>query len=159
MNAQPFFFRIKDGARGQVHDARQDERNDCAVNAIARVTDSSYDAAYRFCASKGRKPNRGMYTSQALGKYCEPRLILGRWFRHLPGRRQTVKTFCREHPKGVYLIRVRKHVLALYAGDVFDTRNWMPRSIVLDAWKVTIDQPADMSKSVMKLGPTAAIKL
>src|SRR5262245_49498871 len=111
------------------------ERNDCAVVAVAIVCGVDYKVAHAALAAEGRKPRRGTYNAMTqsaikkLGKTLRPirtRDIIETY--PMPHRRncQYVTTHHPRRfpkswdPKKVYLISVRGHILAVKNGEVQD---------------------------------------
>lgn len=100
--------------------ARRNETNDCAVKAVAVVTNEDYDEAHEVCQRFGRRPRRGTnfsYTTkpavQNLGFEVE-RVhadLTGTFVRKLPERLSARKT---------YLVRTAGHILAVKGGQVVD---------------------------------------
>ena len=95
-----------------------DERGDCAVRALAAVTAEGYDKAHAALKNAGRKNRTGTYFHQtekaikAMGFDCES----------IPYRAKTVNTIQREKAlqTGSYLIRMRRHILAMVDGQIVD---------------------------------------
>ncbi len=100
--------------------ARKNETNDCAVKAVAVVTNENYDEAHDACQRFGRRPRRGTNFSfttkpavKNLGFEVErvhPELT-GTFVRKLPERLSARKS---------YLVRVAGHILAVKGGQVID---------------------------------------
>lgn len=121
----------------------QNENNDCVVRAVKHAFDVTYAEAHYFCENKlMRKRGEGAYTDiylpgvkQAFGKKVK---VMGKkndWGRVMllrPIKRHRtnridripfkVKEFIKAHPKGSYILTVRRHAFALVDGFVFG--NW-----------------------------------
>ncbi len=92
------------------------EKNDCAVRAVAIITGKSYTEIHQVFARCGRR-HRGRtwhHTTTLvlmhLGIKTVPVLFKGK----------TIRTLARELPKGYYLVRIRNHMLAIKDGRVCD---------------------------------------
>ena len=109
--------------------ARMGETNDCSVKAVAVVTGLSYAEAHALCRQFGRRNRKGMFPIQyhaaikSLGFTIE-KLIAGNAngsTSHRLMKCKTIVTLGRNLPKrGVFLVRVRGHVLAARAGKIHD---------------------------------------
>lgn len=139
------------------------ENNDCAVKALAVATGFSYDDCWAFWALHGRKPRRGTYTYRTLDRGAKDFPELGFRSVRVGGVREkrdvrwndatrryedcsakpdgwtdhgtTLRTFCREHPKGRFLVTVSQHALAVVDGVVYD---YCARDLrrIRDVWQI-----------------------
>jgi hypothetical protein len=100
--------------------ARKNETNDCAVKAVAVVTNENYDEAHDACQRFGRQPRRGTnfsFTTKPAVKNLGFEVervhaeLTGTFVRKLPERLSARKT---------YLVRVAGHILAVKGGQVVD---------------------------------------
>jgi len=93
------------------------ETNDCAVTAVAAVSNLPYEYVHRVFASCGRKRRKGTpfeVTQEVLKK-------LNIWTDRHRFEAQTITTMGRELPKkGRFLVRIRRHILAVVDGEVLD---------------------------------------
>ena len=89
---------------------------DCAVIAVAIATGLPYKEVHKEFTKAGRKPRRRTKNTitlavlESLGYKLKERTI----------KAKTVITAERELKRGVYLIRVRGHILACKAGEIHD---------------------------------------
>jgi len=97
------------------------ERQDCAVKAVAIVTGSDYKTAWDMLDLAGREARRGTYIHTTM------RALDSMGYKHvssLPrqpnGSQYTLKTICKAYPKGKYLVSVRGHIAAMIDGVVID---------------------------------------
>lgn len=102
--------------------ARFGENNDCAVKTVAIVTDLSYEQSRNLLAKYGRKSGKGTFfdtttlpaiNSQGFALTDVTALARSSWGK-------TIKTFERRVPKGTYIIRTARHILAAKDGKVHD---------------------------------------
>jgi hypothetical protein len=96
------------------------EKNDCVVKALSILTDYDYDDVRYVLGLCGRKPKRGCdfrVTSKAIGLLRHKIIDVSDYFSS-----RTVRTLEREMQgvKGRYLVRVRRHMLAVVDGKVHD---------------------------------------
>jgi hypothetical protein len=110
------------------------EKNDCAVKAIAIACGLSYEEARDLCASYGRKPRRGMKTKAILecvakAGFSYDLVPMGNFISHYPGVHKNLKCVTTHHPvrfpkvwkhNATYLAFQTKHVLAIVDGEVQD---------------------------------------
>ena len=122
------------------------EKNDCAVRALANAFNITYDTAHMFAADKlERKVRKGVKSMFAkldlLGEvtfdlfsdtlFPETRTYkldgklkpLNPSYTHKPVK-FTVKTFCAKFNEGTYILLVNKHALCIKDGIVIDNPNY-----------------------------------
>lgn len=94
---------------------------DCTVRAIARATGQSWERVYTGLCLEGF----------ALGDMPSANHVWGAYLRRHGFRRHilpddcpdfyTVADFCRDHPKGSYVLAISGHVVCAEDGDYYDT--------------------------------------
>ena len=122
------------------------EKNDCAVRALANAFNITYDTAHMFAATKlERKARKGVKSMFAkldlLGEvtfdlfsntlFPETRTYkldgtlnpINTDYTHKEVS-YTVKTFCTKYNKGTYIVLVNKHALCIKDGIVIDNPNY-----------------------------------
>ena len=129
----------------------KNEKNDCAVRALANAFNVTYDVAHTFTAEKfKRKAKKGtkkfFITLSQLGfatfdLFSDTLFPETRTFSIHPIARNkdgkvvntnythktvnhTVKTFCEQYNKGTYIVIVKKHALTIKDGIVIDNPNY-----------------------------------
>lgn len=94
---------------------------DCAVRAVAKALNTDWETAYLLIAMNGFQMGDIMSSNNVWGSV----LRQNDFYRHILDNNcpdcYTVKDFCREHPKGVYVVGTPNHVVAVIDGDYFDT--------------------------------------
>jgi hypothetical protein len=112
------------------------ESNDCVPMALALSCDKHYGVAHALCQAMGRKNGKGMFfggqrlIAAALALGCSAVNVYRRC-----GSGFTVSTVGRRYPAGSYLIRTRRHVLAMTDGVVMDwTKGRKHR--VIEIWQM-----------------------
>ena len=124
----------------------RNEKNDCAVRAIANAFNVTYDTAHMFASTKlerkARKGVKAMFTKlDLLGEatfdlfsntlFPETRTYkldgvlnpINKDYTHKDVS-YTVKTFCTKFNKGTYIVLVNKHALTIKDGIVVDNPNY-----------------------------------
>jgi hypothetical protein len=130
---------------------RVGERNDCVPIALALTCNVPYRQVLSVCREHGREDGRGMllYTRsggdilpdlvKALGcrieRPVEMRVTYNRYGYTNFRPRFTVATVGKRYPKGVYLVRIRRHILAMVDGQVLDWTSGR-RHLVTDVLEV-----------------------
>jgi hypothetical protein len=111
-----------------------DDTKDCAIRALAIVSDLDYTAARALIESECQRPRRkGTPTAAlcALLNRLAPRATVASGM-----KRWTLARFCAEHPRGVFYVLVRGHALAIIDGRAVDNgRISGARCRITGAWK------------------------
>ena len=124
----------------------KNEKNDCAVRALANAFNITYDTAHMFAATKleriARKGVKSMFAKLDLLGEVTFDLFSNTLFPEtrtykLDGTLNpintdythkevsyTVKTFCTKYNKGTYIVLVNKHALCIKDGIVIDNPNY-----------------------------------
>ncbi len=95
------------------------ETNDCAVKAVAIVTNTPYKVVHKMMAKRGRKPRKGTYIHTTLAVLKD----LGVWVERNDKlfKSSTINQLKHELPKkGRFLVRTSSHILACVNGEVCD---------------------------------------
>ena len=96
---------------------------DCAIRAVSKATGQTWESVFvalcldGFCA--GDMPS----ANHVWGAYLRK---MGFSRRSLPDSCSdcyTVADFCKDHPRGLYVLAVNNHVVCVQNGDWFDTRD------------------------------------
>ena len=145
----------------------KNEKNDCAVRALANAFNITYDTAHMFAADKFKRKTKkgvkGMFITLSKLGFATFDLFQDSLFpetrtygihplaRSKSGKvvntnythkevSHTVKTFCEQYNKGTYIVIVRKHTLTIKDGIVIDNPNYRfegYRRIVESAVKIS----------------------
>lgn len=119
---------------GRSTSKRKAQKNDCTVRALALARDLPYDEAYDILKDAGRKCGRGFDFVKWVGSQPWATKIA---FPAVKGqRRMTPAQFCRDYPKGTYILRVTKHVFVVRDGIIYDTFENRPDRCVYCAWAI-----------------------
>lgn len=95
------------------------EKNDCAVKAVAIVTNMPYPDIHERMAANGRVPRKGTPMSVTLATLKG----LNVWAERVPvpiGMTTVNRIGTRYLRKGRYLVRTSRHILAVVNGEVMD---------------------------------------
>ena len=92
------------------------ETNDCAVRAVSIATGRPYRTVHKHFCANGRKRRKATPFHVTLNTLND----LGFTLRYFKTKAKTVRSLEKDPPPGVYLIRVRNHMLCLRDGKVHD---------------------------------------
>jgi len=100
---------------------RNDHAGDCAVRAVAKALDLTWEEAYVKLALNGF----------LMGEIMNADLVSGSVLREAGFNREvipntcpncyTVKDFCEEHPQGVFVLKSNNHLATVVDGTLFDS--------------------------------------
>ena len=118
------------------------EKNDCAVKAVAVVANASYQEAHEALRLAGRKPRRGtplpviFAALRSLGVYHEFKTVADHRGKDM-GRCPISRVRSRLPRKGRFLVLTRSHILAVVDGVVLDWTEGR-RHQARYAWEVSL---------------------
>lgn len=94
---------------------------DCTVRAISKLLDLTWREAYLCLAIYGY-----VYGDMPNGDDLWGKFLRDRGYRRhiITDEGYTVEDFCRDHPKGKYLLALKNHVIAIENGQYFDTSDF-----------------------------------
>lgn len=109
---------------------KERKTGDCVVRAIAYATQKSWDDVYKRLCDIGFKMKRMPNEKQVYEKYLEE---VG-WTKCKQPRRwdntkYTIDEFCKEFPKGVYVVSMANHLTAIADREIVDTWNCGRKSV------------------------------
>lgn len=94
---------------------------DCAVRAVAKALDTTWETAYALIAKNGFIMGDIMSSNNVWGSVLRQH----GFYRHtIPNECPdcyTIEDFCKDHPKGVYVLGLQNHTVAIEDGNYFDT--------------------------------------
>lgn len=94
---------------------------DCAIRAVAKATDQPWENAYTALAVEGYKRGDLPNANQVLGAYLKSKGFKRFLIPDTCPDCYTVEDFANDHPKGMYVLQLEKHVVTVHDGDFFDT--------------------------------------
>ena len=121
-----------------------EEKNDCAVRAIANACGVSYMKAHKICAEWGRAKRESMPVDdfdgalKSTGKvkhvtsFKKDCFVIGK----LSEKGVTLGKFVKENDTGTWVVMLCDHLLVVEAGNIIDSGFTNSRSPVYYAWKV-----------------------
>ena len=122
----------------KLEDRTSGEHRDCTVHALAFATGMKYVDAHSVLAAAGRETGKGFLTSIVMQRLSV--LTKGQWFaapaQGWSAGHTTVNQFCRLHPTGSYVLRIKGHAFAVVNGRAVDTHARVARERVQGAWEV-----------------------
>ena len=94
---------------------------DCAVRAVAKALDISWDDAYRLMTDEGfimgDMPSSDAVWGAVLKSHGFYRSVVP----NICPQCYTAEQFSRAHPEGIYVLGFGNHVATVIDGDIFDT--------------------------------------
>ena len=94
---------------------------DCAIRAISIATDKPWNEVYTGVTLQGLKLSDMPSSNRVWGEYLEDNGFKLRLIPDSCPECYTVKDFCREYPKGTYIVGTGRHVIAVKDGSYMDT--------------------------------------
>ncbi len=94
---------------------------DCTVRAISKATDQEWEAAYSALAVEGFLLYDMPSANHVWGAYLRRKGFRRNIIPDTCPDCYTVEDFCRDNPKGVYILALPSHVIAVIDGDYYDT--------------------------------------
>ena len=94
---------------------------DCTVRAICKLTEQDWDTVYTGMAFEGFLWKDMPSGNSTWGSYLVHKGYVRRALPDTCPFCYTVKDFCKDHPKGKFLLALDQHVVAVCDGDYYDT--------------------------------------
>lgn len=118
---------------------RSDGVGDCAVRAIAKATDLTWEQAYTELSTSGFLMGDVMNSDQVLAAVLRKHgFVRGSVPEECPDC-YTVADFAAEHPDGTYVVKSDNHVATIIDGNIFDAWDSSKR-VPLWFWKKKTDE-------------------
>lgn len=93
---------------------------DCVIRAIAKVTDTSWEKSYIDLALQGYMMYDLSSNNRVWGSYLESRGFKKRYLPDVCPDCYTVKDFCKDYSKGIYVLATGSHAIAVINGNYYD---------------------------------------
>lgn len=104
----------------QPNPVRSDGVGDCAVRAVAKATDLTWEQAYTELSTTGFLMGDVMNSDQVLAAVLRKHgFVRGSVEESCPDC-YTVADFAAEHPDGTYVVKSDNHVATIIDGNIFD---------------------------------------
>lgn len=94
---------------------------DCVIRAISIVLEKKWEEVYMDIAMMGLKMCDMPSSNSVWGAYLHENGFKRKIIDNTCPNCYTIKDFCYEHPKGVYLLATGEHVVAVINGDYYDS--------------------------------------
>lgn len=94
---------------------------DCAIRAVAKATDQPWENAYTALTVEGYKRGDLPNANRVWGAYLKSKGFKRAVIPDTCPDCYTVRDFAEEHPKGMYVLALENHVVAVNDGDYFDS--------------------------------------
>ena len=128
------------------------ESNECAVKAIAIATDVEYNTVHSLLRKRGRTSRKGTFEYQWMAVLKTDIAVevsdVTDWAKRLGAKtvRTAERVLSRRDPKGIYLVRVRRHIAAFRDGELHDWSQGRQHRVV-QIFRIT---PTDRSETMAK---------
>ena len=118
---------------------RSDGVGDCAVRAVAKATDLTWEQTYTELSTSGFLMGDVMNSDQVLAAVLRKHgFVRGSVPEECPDC-YTVADFAAEHPDGTYVVKSDNHVATIIDGNIFDAWDSSKR-VPLWFWKKKTDE-------------------
>ena len=94
---------------------------DCVIRGISILTDKSWEYTYIEIITQGYTMYDMPSSNEVWGTYLQGRGYEKKIIPNTCPDCYTIEQFCRDHPKGRYLLATGSHVVAVIDGDYYDT--------------------------------------
>lgn len=96
---------------------------DCTIRAITKATGMSWDEAYANLSIYGLLQKNMPSSNACWGAFLRSKNFKRKAIPDDKPDDYTVEDFCRDHPKGMYIVATEGHVLTVVDGDWWDSWN------------------------------------
>ena len=94
--------------------------NDCVIRAISKVTDKDWERTYLGVCLQGLLLHDMPDTNHVWSEYLYHQGFIRDVIPYTCPNCYTIRDFCRDNPKGVFLLAAGNHVVAVIDGDYYD---------------------------------------
>lgn len=96
---------------------------DCAVRAVAKALDTDWETAYALIAVNGYAMGDVISSDSTWGAVLRQHGFYRKAIPNTCPMCYTAEDFCKDHPKGVYVLGFGGHVATVVDGQLFDSWN------------------------------------
>ena len=107
----------------QPNPVRTDGVGDCAVRAVAKATDLTWEQAYTELSTSGFLMGDIMNSDQVLAAVLRKYGFVRGYVPETCPDCYTVQDFAEEHPEGTYVVKSDNHVATIIDGNLYDAWN------------------------------------
>ena len=94
---------------------------DCAIRAVSTALDISWDEAFDLIAHNAKQMGSVMHNNAAFGSVLRQHGFVREVIPNTCPDCYTIKDFCIDHPRGVFVVGTGSHVVAVIDGNYIDT--------------------------------------
>lgn len=94
---------------------------DCTIRAICRLTDMDWDSVYACTVFQGFLRKDMPSGNSTWGAFLKKRGYIRKFIPDTCPECYTVKDFCRDNPRGRFLLVLDQHVVTVVDGNYYDT--------------------------------------
>lgn len=94
---------------------------DCAVRAVSKALDTDWETAYTMISDNGYNMGDMPSSDSVWGAVLRQHGFYRRSIPNTCPNCYTVKEFCRDNPRGVYVLGFGGHVATVVNGDLYDS--------------------------------------
>ena len=94
---------------------------DCTIRAICRLTDMDWDSVYACTVFQGFLRKDMPSGNSTWGAFLKKRGYIRKFITDACPECYTVKDFCRDNPRGRFLLVLDQHVVTVVDGNYYDT--------------------------------------
>lgn len=96
---------------------------DCVIRAISKVTDKDWDYTYDRICEEGRALKDMPSSNSVWGSYLKSKGFSRHIIPNSCPNCYSVQDFCKDNPKGTYVLGLDGHVIAVISGNYYDTQD------------------------------------
>lgn len=100
---------------------RHSRVGDCAIRAISKATNQDWETSYTGLYVKGYSMGDLPSANAVWGSYLKDKGFKREIVPNTCPDCYTVRDFCRDHPRGMFVLALDGHVVTVFDGDYFDT--------------------------------------
>ena len=94
---------------------------DCAVRAVAKALDTDWEDAYVLITSNGYEMGDMPSSDAVFGSVLRQHGFYRNVIPNTCPRCYTASDFCKDHPKGIFVLGFGGHVATVVDGDIYDS--------------------------------------
>lgn len=94
---------------------------DCTIRALSLALNQSWEETYAGVCVDGLRLYDMPSANHVWGEYLREKGFIRKIIPHDLGGNYTVADFCRDNPKGVFVLSLSGHVVGVIDGDYYDT--------------------------------------
>lgn len=100
---------------------RHSRVGDCAIRAVSKATNQDWETSYTGLYVKGYSMGDLPSANAVWGSYLKDKGFKREIVPNTCPDCYTVRDFCRDHPRGMFVLALDGHVVTVFDGDYFDT--------------------------------------